>query len=71
MTRQLEHEKAALLESKRREVAEARRKQQELDSILLENRRKVGAKQDASAWLRKRFLCRTDIGMQLCPVVPA
>ena len=39
--RQLENEKAALLERKRREQAEQRRKQAELERILEENRRKV------------------------------
>lgn len=41
MERQLENEKAALLERKRREQAEQRRKQAELERILEENRRKV------------------------------
>jgi hypothetical protein len=39
--RQLELEKATLLERKRREQDERKRKQEELDQILLENRRKV------------------------------
>lgn len=38
---QLEAEKAALLEKKRREQAERQRTQEELTSILEENRRKV------------------------------
>jgi hypothetical protein len=41
VTRQLEAEKAALLERKRQEQAERRRKQEELDRILVENRRKA------------------------------
>ena len=39
--RQLENEKAALLERKRREQAEQKRKQADLERILEENRRKV------------------------------
>lgn len=41
MTAQLESEKVALLERKRREQDEARRRQEELERILAENRRKV------------------------------
>ena len=41
MERQLENEKAALLERKRREQAEQKRKQADLERILEENRRKV------------------------------
>ena len=41
MERQLENEKAGLLERKRREQAEQKRKQAELERILDENRRKV------------------------------
>lgn len=43
MTAQLESEKVALLERKRREQDEARRRQEELERILAENRRKVRA----------------------------
>ena len=41
VTTQLEGEKAALLEKKRREQDEARRCQDDLERILAENRRKV------------------------------
>lgn len=41
MTSQLESEKAALLERKRREQDDARRRQEDLERILAENRRKV------------------------------
>ena len=41
VTAQLEAEKSALLEKKRREQDDARRRQDELERILAENRRKV------------------------------
>jgi arginine/glutamate-rich protein 1 len=43
VTAQLEAEKSALLEKKRREQDEARRRQDELERILAENRRKVSS----------------------------
>ena len=41
VTRQLEAEKAALLDKKRREQEERQRKQLELEQILEDNRRRV------------------------------
>lgn len=43
MAKQLEMEKQQIIDRKRREQAELKRKQEELDRILKDNKRKVGS----------------------------